>query len=1049
MQVDEGKSQIDESLYSRQLYVMGHDAQRRVGAAAVLLVGADGLGVEIAKNVVLAGVKLLTVFDNKHAQINDLGSQFYLNKEDCGKPRSVPTAKRLAELNEYVRVESFTGDIMKKDFISNYDVVVVADEALRIKLELNDLCRQVGTKFICCSINGLFCNAFCDFGDKFTVLDTNGEQPITRMLSTIIRGNPTLVTVHDESRHGLETGEVVRFSEIQGMVELNSVAPQKITVKGPFTFEINVDSTGFGEYKNGGYVHQVKQPREMSFKSLRHALEKPGDFLLTDFGKLGRPELLHFAYQALEKYRAFHLGAYPEPGNVHQCNEVIKLIEEHAAVVADSDDADVLQLEDPILDDESKAILVAFASGASAALSPMAAYLGGVVGQEVLKAVTGKFTPLHQWLYFDAVECLPDGEYPLSKEELAPIGSRYDAQIAVFGKRFVRKLNALNMFLIGAGAIGCEMLKNWALMGVGADGDADLGAPDSEEKMEPKQGIIYMTDMDKIEKSNLNRQFLFRPSDVGSSKSTAAVRAIKSMNSSLRLKAFEDKVAADTENIFGDDFFASLDAVCTALDNVEARLYVDQRCLNYCKPMLESGTLGTKGNTQIVIPYLTENYGASRDPPEKSVPICTLKNFPYQIEHTIQWARDWFEGAFTQTPRNVNSYLTQADFLSRLDAQQNVKVETLSALKSSLVTEKPRSFEECIEWARLQFEEKFSNSIKQLLFNFPAGMVTTTGAPFWSGTKRQPTPIEFSMDDSEHMAFIIAAANIRAFNYNLKGDTDEARFRAHLPTVDVPPFKPKSGVKIAENDQELKNQQEQSEDMMDVDTVADNILGELPAPKELAGYHLIEAEFEKDDDTNFHMDFITATSNLRARNYGIAEADKHQSKFIAGKIIPAIATTTALVTGLVCLELYKIVQGKANVEAYKNGFCNLALPFFAFSEPIEVKKTVAGDLKWSIWDKIEIDGSQKQLTLADFLQHFQDKYNVEVNMLSYAVSILHSFFSPPSKRAERMKMTMPELVENVTKKTIDPNAKYLTFEVICVDKDDNDVDFPPVRYKMR
>lgn len=70
---------------------------------------------------------------------------------------------------------------------------------------------------------------------------------------------------------------------------------------------------------------------------------------------------------------------------------------------------------------------------------------------------------------------------------------------------------------------------------------------------------------------------------------------------------------------------------------------------------------------------------------------------------------------------------------------------------------------------------------------------------------------------------------------------------------------------------------------------------------------IIISEFEKDDDTNYHIDFIHAAANLRARNYKITECDQQRTKMIAGKIIPAIATTTAMITGAVAGEIYKFV----------------------------------------------------------------------------------------------------------------------------------------------
>lgn len=92
-------------------------------------------------------------------------------------------------------------------------------------------------------------------------------------------------------------------------------------------------------------------------------------------------------------------------------------------------------------------------------------------------------------------------------------------------------------------------------------------------------------------------------------------------------------------------------------------------------------------------------------------------------------------------------------------------------------------------------------------------------------------------------------------------------------------------------------------------------------------------EFEKDDDSNGHIDFMTACANLRARNYKIKEAPRHKIKIIAGKIIPAIATTTAMIVGAVGLEIYKHLFSK-KVEHRRNGFMNLAIPLFVFSEPM-------------------------------------------------------------------------------------------------------------------
>lgn len=471
---------------------------------------------------------------------------------------------------------------------------------------------------------------------------------------------------------------------------------------------------------------------------------------------------LHIGFRALDLFAAKH-HRLPSPGDISDAEEVITL----ASAVNSTLAAPITNLPD------YHTLLTQLAVTSQGSLSPICALLGGIVAQEVLKAASGKFNPIRQWFYYDASEILPNT--PLPPHEVAPLGCRYDSQIVVIGRTLQQKLSALNVFLVGAGAIGCEMLKNFALMGVSSSG-----------------GVTHCTDMDHIEKSNLSRQFLFRNENIGAAKSSTAVAAAIAMNREFRAHSYEHKVGVETEHIFDDEFYESLDFVCTALDNVEARLYVDQRCVFYHKPLLESGTLGTKGHTQVVVPHLTENYGATRDPPEKSIPVCTLKHFPNQIEHTLQWAREYFEEMFKQAPENVNQYIATPNkdvYAASLANQHNMKLEVLTNVYDLLVKEKPQHYGDCIAWARLQFEELFANRIKQLLHNFPADRVNANGVPFWSGAKKPPTPLQFDMNDATHMEFVLAMADLRAHCYSIpSAAADVTAVRHVLSTMAIPTF---------------------------------------------------------------------------------------------------------------------------------------------------------------------------------------------------------------------------------------------------------------------
>lgn len=129
-------------------------------------------------------------------------------------------------------------------------------------------------------------SVFNDFGPRFTCVDTTGEQPLSGMIVSVdkvrlsglfcrlagikahVQDKEGVVTCLDETRHGLEDGDFVTFTEVQGMTELNNCEPRKISVKGPYTFTIG-DTSGFQDYKTGGIFTQVKMPKIIDFVSIR------------------------------------------------------------------------------------------------------------------------------------------------------------------------------------------------------------------------------------------------------------------------------------------------------------------------------------------------------------------------------------------------------------------------------------------------------------------------------------------------------------------------------------------------------------------------------------------------------------------------------------------------------------------------------------------------------------------------------------------------------------------------------------------------------------
>ncbi len=120
-------------------------------------------------------------------------------------------------------------------------------------------------------------------------------------------------------------------------------------------------------------------------------------------------------------------------------------------------------------------------------------------------------------------------------------------------------------------------------------------------------------------------------------------------------------------------------------------------------------------------------------------------------------------------------------------------LEILESIKRVLVDEKPNSFEDCVKWARLYFQQQYNNQIQQLLYNFPKDYTTMSGTPFWSAPKRCPHPLEFDVNNKTHLDYIVSAANLKAFMYGLPQNRDRNAIAKSVSTLVMPKFVPKAG----------------------------------------------------------------------------------------------------------------------------------------------------------------------------------------------------------------------------------------------------------------
>ena len=1048
---------LDDNQYSRSILTYGLETLKKLSTMKILIIGMRGLGAETAKNIILSGPGDVDIFDPTITSIKDLGSNFFLSEADVGKKnRDEACLEKMAQLNTYVKVgvlkvepknniDEYIALFCEK--IEKYNVVVFTELHPVYFMDKVDLfLREKGKILIYGMCLGLAGYVFTDFGKEHIIVDETGEEIQSYLVKDITKEKEGLVTIDTiQGTNNLSIGDYdfVRFQGVEGMTELNEEGREyMIKFEDYKSFRIG-DTTQFGDYKKGGVVYQIKKPSKKKYYTFcqraNMICDIPDQFNRFDNTKNGRAELLYMALSGVHDFYIRHNCSLPELNNMQQAKEIL----ENVKKMYDTAKQNKYYCYTKIQEFDEK-IVLNVARWAAAHISPVCAFFGGIIAQEIIKA-TGKYIPIDQWLIFDFFEV---AENLTDNIDRTLQNSRYDDQIAIFGNEIQKKIQDSNMFMVGAGATGCEFLKNFAMMGFCTN---------------PNKKFV-VTDNDNIEISNLNRQFLFKKKDVGKSKSEIAIKSVKEMNPSFKAEGLQAKVCKETEETFNEEFWSSQDFVIYAVDSVEARKYIDSKVVFHQKTAVDSGTLGTQAHSQVIIPFKTVTYkDKAPSTVTREIPQCTLRHFPSLIEHCIEWSKDSFWGYFGDSLNQVKQFFEDLEGFKesiKREGTPTFQLTKLSHLKQKIDIIVTNDIKKMCELAVDCYTSNFDHNIQQLLCLYPKDYKTLVNdklVDFWAGSKRLPHPIKFNPSKDLCLDYVFKYVQILSHAFGIpltKEELTKENIKKICESINIPDFVKKQSVKIDIDDESDNKKKEETEKKEEDEVFAlteeikkeqdeaqkkiDEIMKELEKIKreEYDMKKIIPEEFEKDHDENGHIDFIHAGANLRAENYGIDKCDRNKTKKIAGKIIPTVLTTTASIAGIVALQFYTTFQTSEN-KYFRECFFNLNSNYFYFCPPYEAIKTldkeptaINGAFKavpegWTSWDRIEVKGSK---TCGEMCEYLKDKYKIVVDTIFIEELMLYDTFLEIKKNKD---LKIEDVYVQSTGKPISDKKKFFSITIVA------------------